>query len=100
MRIVVIGVGLVALGACGGAPELTPAGTAVKLMKSDPPAACTEIASVDGRSAELAGGGHEGAKNRLRNNAGEKGANYVRIESVESSGNARVVYTGTAYKCP
>jgi hypothetical protein len=35
-------------------------------------------------------------KNKLRNEAAEKGANFVRLEQNDGDGNA----AGTAYRCP
>ena len=78
---------------CGGA-SLTQAGAKVMLNKSDPPAGCSEVAGV---SAYTIGPDYQNKnKNKLRNEAGEKGANYVRLEQNDSDGNA----SGTAYKCP
>ncbi len=84
------GSGIGRLGA--GSGSIGAAGTAVKVMKADPPAACT----VEGSETQV-GGDTEGAKVELRNEAGEKGANYVRIDSVEHDGKA---YVGTALQVP
>lgn len=81
------------LAGCGGG-SLTQAGALVKLNKADPPATCKEVGGV---SAYTIGPEYqEKNKNKLRNEAGEKGGNYVRMEQNDSDGNA----SGTAYKCP
>ena len=81
---------LVSLSAC--AVALTPGGQRVKLMKSDPPGNCTEIGTVTGSSSV---GNVEKAKTKMRNNAAEKGANYVRFETFNG-----VTVGGTAFRCP
>jgi hypothetical protein len=75
--------------ACGGA--LTEQGSQVKLLKADPPADCKEVGSV---SAYMVGPNfQERLKNKMRNDAAQKGANYVRLENLTSDGNA----AGTAF---
>jgi hypothetical protein len=77
--------------ACASA-TLSPAGANVKMNKSDPPAACNEVGSVSARTAyDL-----DGAKNMLRNDAAEKGGNYVRLDSMRGEYHL----TGTAFTCP
>jgi hypothetical protein len=84
--------GFIAAIGCGTA-TLTPEAASVKLMKSDPPANCTEVGSV---SAYRIGPSYQDKlKNALREDAAKKGGNYVRLESLTSDGNA----AGTAYKC-
>ena len=85
-------VGLV-LVACGGG-SLSQAGAQVKLMKADPPQGCTEVGGVSGYT--VGPDYQERNKNKLRNEAAEKRANYVRLEQNDSDGNA----AGTAYRCP
>jgi len=91
------------LAICGGAvacapPALTPTGSRVEAMKADPPSQCAEVGSVEGF---WNGDGYEdsanGAKTKLRNAAGERGANYVRLETTNGAGTR---FTGTAFKCP
>ena len=82
----------VSLGGCGG--SLSAAGTAVKVMKADPPADCTEVGVVSGHAV---GPDHRTkSRNKLRNEAAEKGGNYVRLETVAADGGEM----GTAFKCP
>lgn len=77
---------------CGS--ELTQAGARVKLMKADPPPQCQEVRGV---SAYQVGPDYQDhLKNALRNEAAENGANYVRLETLTSDGNA----SGTAFACP
>jgi hypothetical protein len=78
--------------ACGG--SLTEAGARVKLMKADPPPTCTEVGSVSGY--KVGPNYQDRLKNDLRNDAADKGANYVRLETLTSDGNA----SGTAFRCP
>lgn len=82
----------VALVACGGG-ALTQAGAQVQLMKGDPPPTCKEVGSVSGYT--IGPDYQERNKNKLRNEAAAKNANYVRLEQNDSDGNA----SGTAYKC-
>lgn len=84
--------GLVSTG-CGGG-TLTEAGARVKLMKADPPQSCAEVGGVSGY--KVGPDYQDRLKNGLRNDAAEKGANYVRLETLTSDGNA----SGTAYRCP
>jgi len=79
--------------ACGGG-SLTQAGAQVKLMKADPPAGCKERGGVS--SYTIGPDYQEKNKNKLRNEAAEKGANYVRLEQNDSDGNA----SGTSFTCP
>ena len=79
--------------ACGGG-ALTAAGAKVTLNKADPPPTCKEAGSVSGYT--IGPDYQEKNKNKLRNEAAEKGANFVRLEQNDSDGNA----AGTAYKCP
>jgi hypothetical protein len=81
------------LAACGGG-ALTQAGANVTLNKGDPPQGCTEAGSVSGYT--IGPNYQEKNKNKLRNEAAEKGANFVRLEQNDSDGNA----AGTAYRCP
>lgn len=85
---------LVMLTACG--PALSEAGAGVKVMSADPPPNCTEIGHVSGSLARRDRA--ERAKNEMRNRAAEKGANYVRLEGVDSAYGSSA--NGTAFKCP
>lgn len=64
------------------------------LNKGDPPAGCAEAGGVSGYT--IGPDYQEKNKNKLRNEAATKGANYVRLEQNDSDGNA----SGTAYRCP
>lgn len=72
-------------------PQLSEQGSRARLMKADPPQGCREVGTVTGA------GSAENAKIRMRNQAGELGANYVRWDTV--SGDATSV-SGTAFACP
>ena len=92
--VLVLGV-VIGVVSCAGHAELTSGGRMVKLMKSDPDSGCTEVGSVD-----AVGASDEYAKNAIRNSAAEKGANYVRLETIEgyTDGSVRR-YVGSAFKC-
>lgn len=89
------------LGGCFPAVPVTPEGQHVRLMKGDPPSGCEELRSVEGQDTGFteAGADQEQAKSRLKNAAGSLGGNYVRMETVEKSGNTVTIH-GTAYRCP
>jgi hypothetical protein len=77
------------------APKLSVQGQSVKIMKSDPPQGCTEVGVI---SAPTYGEGfEERTYTILKNKAAEKGANYVRQDSVSAT---RHTYIATAFKCP
>lgn len=78
--------------ACGG--SLSQGGALVKVNKADPPPACQEVGGV---SSYTIGPDYQNKnKNKLRNEAAEKGGNYLRLEQNDSDGNA----AGTAFRCP
>ena len=83
----------ISLSAC--AAQLTPAGTTAKLMKADPNPNCEDLGHVEAES-----GTEENVKILLRNQSGEKGANWVRLETVEALPYGRSKYAGTAFRCP
>jgi hypothetical protein len=84
---------IISLFGCGA--SLSEAGRGVKVMKADPPQGCVEVGSVDGSAK---GPDHvERAKNAMRNEAAERGANYVRLETLNTEDGEAA---GTAYKCP
>lgn len=83
----------VPLVACGGG-SLSQAGAQVRLMKADPAPGCREVGGVSGYT--VGPDYQERNKNKLRNEAAVKGANYVRLEQNDSDGNA----SGTAFTCP
>jgi hypothetical protein len=89
---VVVSVSVLGGVACGG--SLSEAGAQVKLMKADPPQGCAEVGGVSGY--KVGPNYQERLKNDLRNDAAAKGANYVRLETLTSDGNA----SGTAFRCP
>ena len=84
-------------------PTVTPTaeGQRVRLMKADPPPTCEEVRGVEGSDSGFTENtaDQESAKARLKNAAASLGANYVRMETVEKSGNTITLH-GTAYRCP
>lgn len=98
--IIVFGAALAALPACrrgsSSSGALSPAAKAVRVAKADPDPACEELSTVEGTSFW---GKKNDAKNEMRENAAKEGANYIRIEALETRG-GRVTYSGTAYRCP
>lgn len=90
--LLLLGVAASLLASACASKTLTTAGQAVRLQKSDPPEQCSELGSVSARTAfDL-----DGAKNIMRNEAAEKGGNYVRWDTVEGEYHL----TGSAYACP
>ena len=70
----------------------------MRVMKADPPAACSEMGPVKGGSglASIAPQNIEYGKNAMRNSAADLGANYVRWDLVDHTG----LVSGTAFHCP
>lgn len=92
-----VGIMAIALGTFGCAATLTAAGMKVKATKTAPPPECTEIGDVSAGYE----GSPEAIRNELRNKAAEKGANYLVINEIISSGMYNLlVGSGTAYHCP
>ncbi|MBN1769984.1 MAG: DUF4156 domain-containing protein [Deltaproteobacteria bacterium] len=99
---------------CGCSTEylpvaLTPDGEDVVVAETDPPAACDELGPVDGKHGTQCNafgrtGTREGAVAVLRNAAGSRGANYVRIdrEIAPDVPHDNCLYTlrATAFRCP
>ncbi len=80
-----------------GAAVLTPGGAEVRLMKADPPGRCKDVGTITGQGF---GDDDENAKIAMRNAAAKRGANYVRLDSVEPSDSGPTRYAGTAFDCP
>lgn len=76
-----------------GTTQLTDQGMNVRLMRGDPPQDCKQYVELYVEENNLAG-----AKNELRNEAAEQGANYVRLDALEYfRGDA--IASGSSYKC-
>jgi len=75
---------------------LTDVGRSVRLMKADPPTGCTELGPVTGDASGSGARIGERSRVTIRTIAGERGANYVRMETVDRYG----IVSGTAFKCP
>jgi hypothetical protein len=80
----------------GCSTALTEQGQAVRMMKQDPPAECQLIKVVKGKKTSI-----ESSSNSVRNECGEAGGNYLRLDSIwtDTKGN-NVRYFGTCFKCP
>lgn len=102
---------MIALAGCHR-PALTPAGAAVGVSTSAPPADCARVADVRGRAGGVIEGSILGldesglasyALNDLRNSAAEHNADFVyRSEPTFSSPYGHVThaeYAGYAYRC-
>lgn len=81
------------------ASTLTAGGQTVRVQKGDPPSDCEEVGFVEGASSNLVSNYKENARNKMRNEAAARGANYLRLESEVIDGNG-VRYESTAFKCP
>ncbi|NMC69731.1 MAG: DUF4156 domain-containing protein [Myxococcales bacterium] len=107
----VLGAGLLL---CGCSTEylpvaLTPDGEHVVVAETDPPATCDEIGPLEGKHGTQCNafgrtGTRDGAMIVLRNAAGSRGANYVRIdrEIAPDVPHDNCLYTlrATAFRCP
>lgn len=99
---------------CGCSTEylpvaLTPDGQLVTVAETDPPAACDELGPVEGKHGTQCNafgrtGTRDGAVAVLRNAAGSRGANYVRIDRELQPDvprdNCLFTLRGTAFRCP
>jgi len=92
------------LAGCGSV-ELSREGRAVRVLASVPQQ-CTELGDVTGSkfcTTFNQGDCVTGAKNELRNNAGEMAANAVVIQTnnqIVSGNGSNVTFGGVAYRCP
>jgi hypothetical protein len=71
----------------------------VLATKSEPPPSCTAIGVAEGRDFSLGVPQYEVALDNLRKIAAERGANYLTLDEVRSTGN-RVLVGGRLFKCP
>jgi len=81
-----------------GCSATTAGGKNVRVQKANPPNSCEEI-SIITASASNTGNDDQSARDQLRDRAAERGANYVRLDTLGGSSTIKE-YTGTAYKCP
>ncbi len=75
---------------CGSAPEKK---IDVQLMKSDPPMGCRMVGDVQSKGDDM-----NEAKANLRQQAAEKGGNYVRLDALNLAGGDAVA-AGAAFHC-
>lgn len=87
---------LLALG-CSACAAAT-GGNNVRIESADPPESCEQI-SVISAYASNTGNDDESVRDKLRNQAAARGANYVRLDKLGGSSTLKQ-YTGTAFKCP
>lgn len=95
-RLLVVGSTLLLFAGCSSG-KLSGDGQKVKVMKADPPANCTELKVVS--NSPVAFCDENCARNKIRNEAAEAGANYLRLDSTGMTGGSPVM-SGTAFKCP
>jgi hypothetical protein len=79
-------------------PATTTAGGNVRVETADPPPSCEQL-SVISASASNTGNDNASVREKLRERAAARGANYVRLDKQGGSSTIKE-YTGTAYKCP
>ena len=77
--------------------SLTEKGKTVKYAtKSEAPKGCKLIGEVEPWGA----GSVSQLKIKMRNETGEKGGNYLVVDTIEKERNRAYIGTGRAYKCP
>jgi hypothetical protein len=93
---------LVSLATPACAVELTDAGKMVNVGKAEPQSGCKDLGTVYGTGS---GGGYtssedkmRSARNDIRNNAAERGANYVSLDALGSDVSGMTL-SGKAYAC-
>lgn len=87
--------GLIFLQACSTMSNL-PEQDNLKVSREEPSKDCKMISKLEGRSQSVKGT-TEDALNDLKQEAANKGANYLVVKQYSSTGTA---VTGLAYKCP
>ncbi|MBK9295039.1 MAG: DUF4156 domain-containing protein [Oligoflexia bacterium] len=80
---------------CASQP-LTPEASSVKASRTKPSSDCEFISKVTGTSSSVKAK-PEDALEDLKQDAADKGANYVHVQQYSSYGTS---VTGLAYKCP
>jgi hypothetical protein len=98
-KVITISALLIFATGCAKPTKLNENGLAVKMGKNDPAKECQEIGFIKGNSSNFVKDYEENARNKMRNEAAVKGANYIRLETAHKDSNG-VVYEGTAFKCP
>ena len=88
MMVMVVGAFVVS--GCGSAPEKK---VDVQLMKNDPPMGCRMVGDVQSKGDDM-----NEAKANLRQQAAEKGGNYVRLDALNLAGGDAVA-AGAAFQC-
>ena len=87
-------ISIFALGACSSRPVL-PDSKDIKVSRETPDKSCLELGNLTGRTATIKGT-REQALEDLKQEAANKGANYVMIKQYSDSGTA---VTGIAFEC-
>ncbi len=70
----------------------------VRVESADPPPSCEQI-SIITASGSNTGDDDATVRQKLRERAAARGANYVRLDKLGGSSTLKE-YTGTAYRCP
>ena len=95
VRIFVVSNILFVVSACASMSAL-PKDDNVKVSRDEPPKECALISKVEGRSQNVKGSAEEALKD-LKQEAANKGANYLVVRQYSALGTS---VTGEAYKCP
>ncbi len=82
--------GAVMVSGCGSTPEKK---INVQLMKSDPPMGCQMVGDVQSKGDDM-----NEAKAHLRQQAADKGGNYVRLDALSMAGGDAIA-AGAAFRC-
>ncbi len=84
--------GAVMVSGCGSTPEKKQIN--VQLMKSDPPMGCQMVGDIQSKGDDM-----NEAKAHLRQQAADKGGNYVRLDALSMAGGDAIA-AGAAFHCP
>jgi|GEM_PF-4636155 len=76
---------------CGSTPEKK---INVQLMKNDPPMGCLMVGDIQSKGDDM-----NEAKAHLRQQAADKGGNYVRLDALSMAGGDAIA-AGAAFHCP
>ena len=83
--------GAVMVSGCGSTPEKKEIN--VQLMKSDPPMGCQMVGDIQSKGDDM-----NEAKANLRQQAADKGGNYVRLDALNMAGGDAIA-AGAAFNC-
>ncbi len=83
--------GAVMVAGCGSTPEKKEIN--VQLMKNDPPMGCQMVGDIQSKGDDM-----NEAKAHLRQQAADKGGNYVRLDALSMAGGDAIA-AGAAFRC-